>query len=352
MGSYELTMKTCFVIMPFSDPPGYESGHFLRVFNALIAPACERAGLTPIRADSVASSSVIMLDVIRNVVSADVVLCDLSSSNPNVVYELGIRHAAQKPPVVITDERTKDIFDLTAIRVSRYSSKAIDDLQNPDVERIRRAILDTVRWQVNTFFSLVTNLGHALGLSRVRVYAKRIDLTGDEGLKEVLAECGHLDIIGLAAEAAVMVFRENLLAALARDEFTSRFVIYDPSPAPNQSIHYEALVQNTLGHGAALKRTQAQEVLRLAREVTTQSRNPRKMEVRVIRDLPLLYNLWIAKGFDGAPKVGHLSVYAYDQKMGGPAFRSTSMDSPLLATLQSEFNYVWNQVSQPVSSGS
>ena len=40
----EAKLKTCFVIMPISDVDGYEKGHFIRVYDYLIKPACEIAG--------------------------------------------------------------------------------------------------------------------------------------------------------------------------------------------------------------------------------------------------------------------------------------------------------------------
>ena len=42
---------TCFVIMPISDVDSYEPGHFGRVYEHVIKPACKAAGLKPIRAD-------------------------------------------------------------------------------------------------------------------------------------------------------------------------------------------------------------------------------------------------------------------------------------------------------------
>ena len=43
--------QTCFVIMPISDVPGYDQGHFARVYEYLIKPAIIQAGYEPIRSD-------------------------------------------------------------------------------------------------------------------------------------------------------------------------------------------------------------------------------------------------------------------------------------------------------------
>jgi hypothetical protein len=98
--------KGCFVVMPISDVPGYAVGHFSRVYEFLIAPACERAGYNPFRADQVNKTNYIVIDILQRLVSADMVLCDISGRNPNVLYELGIRQAFNKPSVLIKDELT------------------------------------------------------------------------------------------------------------------------------------------------------------------------------------------------------------------------------------------------------
>jgi len=77
----------CFVAMPISDPDGYEPGHFLRVYEQVFRPACERAGVRAVRADDVRETNLIHLDVLRRLVDSPVVLCDLSGRNPNVLFE-------------------------------------------------------------------------------------------------------------------------------------------------------------------------------------------------------------------------------------------------------------------------
>ncbi|CRY04958.1 TPA: hypothetical protein PXP62_000877 [Yersinia enterocolitica] len=123
--------KICFIIMPIADVPTYESGHFNRVYQHLIAPACKRAGFKPIRADEVNSSNMIVLDILKKIVESDMAICDLSSRNPNVLYELGLRQAFNKKTVLIKDQITTSPFDVQAFRYAEYdSSLRIDYVQN------------------------------------------------------------------------------------------------------------------------------------------------------------------------------------------------------------------------------
>lgn len=57
--------KTCFIIMPIADHPSYENGHFNRVYEYLIKPACENAGYKAIRADDSKASHMIMFDILK-----------------------------------------------------------------------------------------------------------------------------------------------------------------------------------------------------------------------------------------------------------------------------------------------
>lgn len=85
----------CFVIVPMATSiSGYDDGHFKRVLDELIKPACEQAGFAPYAAEtSTAGGELIMADVLRQLLAADMVVCDMSARNPNVFYELGLRKA-------------------------------------------------------------------------------------------------------------------------------------------------------------------------------------------------------------------------------------------------------------------
>lgn len=91
-------IKTCFIIMPIADHDSYDKGHFDRVYEYLIKPACNKAGYTPIRADDSKASNMIMFDILKKIMECDMAICDLSSKNANVFYELGLRQAFNKKP--------------------------------------------------------------------------------------------------------------------------------------------------------------------------------------------------------------------------------------------------------------
>ncbi|MFB7976883.1 hypothetical protein [Streptomyces vinaceus] len=118
--------RRCFVVGPIGDPhaehgsperEAYE--HHLGIFEQVIAPACEKYGVTAVRADGIAHAGDINEQICRHVVESDLVIADVSGGNPNVMYELGLRHITGKPTIHI-GEAGQLPFDIASIRTIRY----------------------------------------------------------------------------------------------------------------------------------------------------------------------------------------------------------------------------------------
>ncbi len=117
--------------MPIADTDGYPTGHFKHVYDNIISPACSMAGFRAVRADDVKASNLIHLDILRKLIEAPVAICDLSSRNPNVLFELGIRQAFDRPVVLVQESGTPKIFDIAPLRYLEYSK----DMKYHDVLR-------------------------------------------------------------------------------------------------------------------------------------------------------------------------------------------------------------------------
>jgi hypothetical protein len=113
----------CFIIMPISDPESHDPGHFKQVYQNIIIPSCEKANYKAVRADDVKQANLIHLDILKRIVEAPMAICDLSSRNPNVLFELGIRQAFDKPVVLIQEKGTPKIFDISPLRTYEYSKE-------------------------------------------------------------------------------------------------------------------------------------------------------------------------------------------------------------------------------------
>jgi len=135
--------KTCFVMMPIADHPDYEPGHFNRVYQYLIKPACIKAGYEPIRADDNKASNMIMFDILKKIVECDMAICDLSSRNANVFYELGLRQAFNKKTILITDNLLPTPFDISAFRYVSYSHTLRVDTVDREIPGIVNMLRET-----------------------------------------------------------------------------------------------------------------------------------------------------------------------------------------------------------------
>jgi hypothetical protein len=111
-----------FVIMPFRErDPAHPVGFFDEVLKSLITPAGRNAGFK-VRTANRQGSDVIQSTIINNLLNADLVLADLTEHNPNVLFELGLRMAHDKPVALIRAIGTGPIFDVdNMLRVYEYS---------------------------------------------------------------------------------------------------------------------------------------------------------------------------------------------------------------------------------------
>lgn len=174
--------KKCFVIMPISDLEGYASGHFGRVYEHIIKPACDLAELEPVRADDIMTTNYIALDIIKHIINSEMAICDLSGRNPNVLYELGIRQAFNLPVTLIKDQRTNRIFDIQGFRDVEYDeSLRIDNVQET-IETLAEILKNTYEntHEINSLVSL-------LGIEPAKVTSKTKISTETELLLNALS---------------------------------------------------------------------------------------------------------------------------------------------------------------------
>lgn len=209
-----------FVAMPFGvkkDSQGNDID-FNRVYAELIKPALEAAGLEVFRADEEQRAGGILPDMFQELLIADLVVADLTIDNPNVWYELGVRHALRARGVVlISGGRVTTAFDLYTDRKLRYGIRE----QGPDpatLEQDRAKLTAMVKatmesWhgrKVSPVYHLLPNLQEpdwkSLRIGDVRefweqheAWERRIELA------RKAKEIG--DVLVLADEAPIAVFR-------------------------------------------------------------------------------------------------------------------------------------------------
>lgn len=147
--------EKCFVMMPISDQGDYPKGHFQKVYEQIFQPAIEDAGYEAYRVDENAISDRIIDKIFNAIQDCPISLCDLSNRNPNVLYELGLRQAYDKPVVLVQDEKTEKIFDVSGISTVFYKSDRVFENVIDARKRISKAILDTREGKRNSIVRIV-----------------------------------------------------------------------------------------------------------------------------------------------------------------------------------------------------
>jgi nucleoside 2-deoxyribosyltransferase len=149
---------TAFVIMPFSEKGKQEraKGFFDEVLKSLVTPAGNEAGFA-IETARREDSDIIHHTIINELIQADLVIADLTDHNPNVLLELGIRLAKEKPVVLIKSKDTGPIFDVdNLLRVYTYDQNLWSTTVQADVKALAERIRGT--WE---------NREHAVGYMRI-----------------------------------------------------------------------------------------------------------------------------------------------------------------------------------------
>lgn len=163
--------KTCFVIMPISDHPDYDPGHFKRVYEYIIKPACQKAGYEAIRADDTVKTNDIVSDIIKKIIDSDMAICDMSSRNPNVFYELGLRHAFNLKTTLIKDKKTSRAFDIAGLRSVEYDESLRVDEVKKAISAIAEAIMETEKMNSEEPNSTIQLLGLSAPAKKVELKA-------------------------------------------------------------------------------------------------------------------------------------------------------------------------------------
>ena len=139
--------KICFVIMGFgkkSDPESKMTFDLDKTYKNIIRPAVIEAGYECVRADEILDSGLIDKSMYALLMQADLVIADITTYNPNAIYELGIRHAVRPQSTIILKEKNGKIpFDLDHNRMCMYTHMGAD-IGFDEVVRCKKHLVDLI----------------------------------------------------------------------------------------------------------------------------------------------------------------------------------------------------------------
>lgn len=114
--------KVCFIITPIGKEGTEVRKNADEVLEYIINPVCESFGYSVVRADKMSNSGLITKAIIEQIISSDLVIADLTGSNPNVFYELAIRHSYRKPAIQMIKGAMEIPFDIANMRTISYDT--------------------------------------------------------------------------------------------------------------------------------------------------------------------------------------------------------------------------------------
>lgn len=218
--------KMCFVVQGFGEKTDFRTGRKLDLDASydVIKEAVESAGLQCIRADEIQHSQIIDKPMYECILNADLVIADLSTSNINAAYELGVRHALCRRSTIIVAEKQWDFpFDINRNAIRTYEHLG-SDIGRREAKRFSaeltqaiKAILDDKDAVDSPLYTFIPQLAppaihepHRSGETKLMATVTETaesDLTADEG-------------------KSVKGFTDQARTAIKKDDFVTAKIMY------------------------------------------------------------------------------------------------------------------------------
>lgn len=134
--------KDCFIITPIGNNNSSTRRKADGLIKTVIKPVCEKLGFNAIAAHEINETGSITNQVIKYLINSPLVIANLTELNPNVMYELAVRHAVRQPIVCLAEIGTKLPFDITTERTLFYTDDMYGaiDITNELTKKIESAL--------------------------------------------------------------------------------------------------------------------------------------------------------------------------------------------------------------------
>lgn len=181
--------RRCGIIMPISKIGDCTQQHWQEV-RGIIEDAIKAAEFTPLLVSDADDSGIIQHRIVQNIYDNEMIVCDVSCKNPNVMFELGMRLAFDKPTIIIMDNDTPYSFDTAPIEHLTYPRNLnyydILDFKEKLTQKIKATYESYLNQTANTFLKnfgefRVASIEHREGeindviLSRLEYLSGQID---------------------------------------------------------------------------------------------------------------------------------------------------------------------------------
>lgn len=253
----EQLINFCFVIGPLGSEGSSERTHSDWLLHAIIQPVFEQhfKGTKIERSDQITVPGMIDAQIINRLLDCDLVIADLTLLNPNVFYEIGIRHMVQKPIIHMFLEGTNIPFDIAPYRAIRFKLVHPDNLESAKTDL--KAAVDSVTGKDHVVENPVTRARGQLKLQQHATPEQQVLLEGIQALT------ARLDVIEGQLRRVVRggAPAQNVFALSASSETLDTAAsnpLFTPPPSPDLSpqrrfslrpkVEEKGLVKQTFRH--------------------------------------------------------------------------------------------------------
>lgn len=234
----------CGLIMPISTVDGCTADHWTEV-KEIITEAIQSIDAPKFTVNLVSDADdvgVIQKRIVQNVYSSDVVVCDVSGKNPNVMFELGLRLAFDKPTVIVKDDKTDYSFDTGIIEHVGYPR----DLRFNRIVGFKSLLADKVLATYSAakkdpnHSTFLKNFGkfHVVSLNQDEVHADRAVVEMFSELQSEIVRLRHF-LPRIQRNGGATVGNPGLITLGAE---VKRYFIENPEMDPSQALKNEDFI--------------------------------------------------------------------------------------------------------------
>jgi hypothetical protein len=216
--------KKCFVISPIGEEGSERRKKSDEVLNYIIRKAVEPLGYQAIRGDEHRSPGMITQKIVELISNAEIAIADLTDHNPNVFYELAIRHMFDKPVIQIIHKNQEIPFDVAQTDTIVFDDSIVAG--TICIQEIQKQI-----HSIETGHKPTNPIQSALQIFKLR----QVDDPVSDILETLVSEIEDLDykIDSLSSSMIIAPFTENHLRRLIGEEIKQKlplaFDYHEPS---------------------------------------------------------------------------------------------------------------------------
>jgi len=198
-------MPSCFVIMGYGKKTDFKQNKNFdldKTYRNIIKPAAQTAGYTCERADEIQHAGVIDVPMYERLLTADLVIADLSTANVNAFFELGVRYALRPKTTIVMAEKNFEMgFDMGHVVIRKYEHLG-PGIDYEEVERAKAELITACREvpqtgqidsPVYTFLSDLAAPSRGLNVKAVAAVAAAAERARDDRTREALAQATTQD---------------------------------------------------------------------------------------------------------------------------------------------------------------